>query len=376
MVNEPLMRSRVLSIHRAQAAISGRAFPFARSRHSGCRTTTRSPGTTHIPSLTYTLVKVTIKVGRAGYLVRVYNGVDGSGSEWGNAWSDAAGATTFYLVEGDYGYLVEKNAARSAKAGFTVARSTDQTLTYTLAKLTINVGRAGYLVRVYNGTGGSAAEWGNAWSDATGNAAFYLVEGDYGYLVEKNTARSAKTGFTIARGTDQTLTYTLAKLTINVGDNAGAGRAGYLVRVYNGAGGSGSEWGNAWSDANGNTTFFLVEGDYGYLVEKNAARSAKASFAVTRGTDQTLAYRLAKITIRVQNSGGQPLAGYLVRIYNYGAGEWGNAWTAANGDAAFYLIEGSYQYQVEKNSYNSGKQPPGGFIVVPGGDAQYTHVVL
>ena len=188
-------------------------------------------------TLTYTLAKLTINVGRVGYLVRVYNGADGSGAEWGNAWSDATGATAFYLVEGDYGYLVEKNSAKSAKTGFTVARSTDQTLTYTLAKVTVNVGRVGYLVRVYNGADGSGAEWGNAWSDATGATAFYLVEGDYGYLVEKNAATSAKTGFTVARSTDQTLAYTLAKVTVNVG------RVGYLVRVYNGADGSGAEVG-------------------------------------------------------------------------------------------------------------------------------------
>ena len=53
--------------------------------------------------------------------MRVYNGADGSGAERGNAWSDANGDTAFYLVEGDYGYLVEKNAATSAKSGFTVA---------------------------------------------------------------------------------------------------------------------------------------------------------------------------------------------------------------------------------------------------------------
>ncbi|MGB4979574.1 MAG: Ig-like domain-containing protein, partial [Anaerolineae bacterium] len=188
-------------------------------------------------------VAVSIKVGdrggtgHAGYLVRVYSA---AGHELGNAWSNSDGLTTFTLTTGShYEFLVEKNGARSARIGF--EPSTGQIIEYTLAKLTINVGRAGYLVRVYNGTDGSGSEWGNAGSDATGATAFYLVEGDYGYLVEKNAARSAKAGFTVARSADQTLTYTLAKLTINVG------RAGYLVRVYNGTDGGGSEWGNAWS---------------------------------------------------------------------------------------------------------------------------------
>jgi murein DD-endopeptidase MepM/ murein hydrolase activator NlpD/opacity protein-like surface antigen len=314
-------------------------------------------------TLTYNLAAVTINVGRPGYLVRIYNGVNGSGSEWGNAWSDASGNATFHLVEGDYGYLVEKNGARSAKTGFTVAAGASQTLTYNLAAVTINVGRPGYLVRIYNGVNGIGSEWGNAWSDASGNATFHLVEGDYGYLVEKNGARSAKTGFTVAAGVNQTLTYNLAATTINVG------RPGYLVRIYNGAVGSGSEWGNAWSDASGNATFHLVEGDYGYLVEKNGARSAKTGFTVAAGVNQTLTYNLAAVTINV----GRP--GYLVRIYNGAVGsgsEWGNAWSDASGNATFHLVEGDYGYLVEKNGARSAKT---GFTVAAGVNQTLTYTL-
>jgi len=325
-------------------------------------------------TLIYELAKITINVGQPGYLVRVFNGTGGSGSQWGNAWSNASGDTTFYLVEGSYGYRVDRNGATSGKYGFTVTAGTDQTLTYTLAKITINVGQPGYLVRVFNGTGGSGSQWGNAWSNASGDTTFYLVEGSYGYRVDKNGATSGKTGFTVAAGVDQNLTYTLAKITINVG------QPGYLVRVFNGTGGSGSQWGNAWSNGSGDTTFYLVEGSYGYRVDRNGATSGKYGFTVTAGTDQTLTYTLAKITVHVQKGSDSPLSGYLVRIYNNGAStsEWGNAWTNGSGDAAFYLIEGGYQYQVEKNGYKSGKQPAGGFTVnapPPADDKTYTHVV-
>ena len=329
-------------------------------------------------TLTYTLAKITINVGQPGYLVRVFNGTDGTGSEWGNAWSNGSGDTTFYLVEGDYGYRVDKNGVTSGKTGFTVAPpaspADDKTLIYELAKITINVGQPGYLVRVFNGTGGSGSQWGNAWSNASGDTTFYLVEGSYGYRVDRNGATSGKYGFTVTAGTDQTLTYTLAKITINVG------QPGYLVRVFNGTGGSGSQWGNAWSNGSGDTTFYLVEGSYGYRVDRNGATSGKYGFTVTAGTDQTLTYTLAKITVHVQKGSDSPLSGYLVRIYNNGAStsEWGNAWTNGSGDAAFYLIEGGYQYQVEKNGYKSGKQPAGGFTVnapPPADDKTYTHVV-
>jgi hypothetical protein len=44
-----------------------------------------------------------------GALVRIFNGVDGSGSQWVSAWSDSDGNATFYLVAGSYGYRVEKD---------------------------------------------------------------------------------------------------------------------------------------------------------------------------------------------------------------------------------------------------------------------------
>ena len=156
------------------------------------------------------------------------------------------------------------------------------------------------------------------------------------------------------------------------------------MRVYNDGSG---QWGYRWSNASGESTFYLIEGNYEFLVEKNGARSQKYDFTVDppsgdpsgSADDTNLTYLLAKVTIHVQDSGGNPLQSYLVRIYNYPAGsQWGYQWTNSSGDAVFYLIEGSYQYQVEKNSYNSGKQPAGGFTVAappPGNDQTHTHTV-
>ncbi len=338
--------------------------------------------------LTYKLAKITVHVSdtaggdHQSYLVRVYNGNNGTGSQWGYAWSNASGEATFYLIESDYGYLVEKNGAQSGKYGFTVnppgVNANDQGLTYKLAKITVHVSdtaggdHQSYLVRVYNGNNGTGSQWGYAWSDANGESTFYLVESDYGYLVEKNGAQSGKYGFSVnppgANANDQELTYKLAKITVHVSDSEGSDHQSYLVRVYNGNSGTDSQWGYAWSDAHGESTFYLVESDYGYLVEKNGAQSGKYGFTVNppgaNAEDDMLTYLLALVTVHVQDSGNNPLQSYLVRMYNYPAGsQWGYQWTNASGDSTFYLIEGGYQYQVEKNSYNSGKLPPSGFTV-------------
>jgi len=350
-------------------------------------------------NLAYELAKVTVKAadnlgnGYSGYLVRIYN--DGAG-EWGNAWTNGGGLATFYLIEGKYEYLVEKNGATSQKYDFTVeppSSADDQDLVYLLAKVTVKAsdtdgtGHSGYLVRIYND---GASEWGNAWTNGGGLATFYLIEGKYEYLVEKNGATSDKIDFTVDppnAADDQDLEYKLATVTVKAGDTADSGHSGYLVRIYNDGAG---EWGNAWTNGGGVATFYLIEGKYEYLLEKNGAKSARIDFTVAdtnhavpvsgNPDDQDLKYKLAKVTVHVQKN-NSPLAGYLVRIYNNGAStsEWGNAWTNGSGDAAFYLIEGGYQYQVEKNVYNSGKLPTSGFTVAappPANDQTYIHIVL
>ena len=186
---------------------------------------------------------------------------------------------------------------------------------------------------------------------------------------------------------DQDLEYKLATVTVKVGDSsvANPGHKSYLVRIYNDNAG---QWGYQWSNSSGMTTFYLIEGKYEYLVEKNGAKSAKIDFTVADTDhsipvsgdpdDQDLEYQLAKVTIHVQDSGGSPLKSYLVRIYNYLGSQWGYQWSNSSGDSIFYLIEGGYQYQVEKNGYNSGKLPAGGFMVAappPANNQPHTHTV-
>ncbi|MCR4408634.1 MAG: right-handed parallel beta-helix repeat-containing protein [Anaerolineae bacterium] len=332
---------------------------------------------------------ITIKVGdhygggHDGYLVRVFKA---GGGEIANAWSAGGGLTTFELdAPGNYEYRVEKSGAASPKIALQACSS--QTIEYKLSRVVIKVGdhygggHQGYLVRVFNA---GAGEWGNAWSDANGFTTFWLIEGNYEYRVERSGAVGPKVAFAVVychdydgeAGKDPILEYKLSKVVIKVGDHYGGGHQGYLVRVFNAGAG---EWGNAWSDANGLTTFYLVEGNYGYLVEKNGVQSAKNGFTVTYCQDQAgddaLVYKLSKVTIKVQNGGGNGLPGYLVRVYNDPGSQWGYQWANASGLTTFYLTEGRYKYKVEKNSYSKwGDDSP--FTVAYCTDKQLTHTVV
>ncbi|MCB8942160.1 MAG: right-handed parallel beta-helix repeat-containing protein [Ardenticatenaceae bacterium] len=339
-------------------------------------------------ALEYKLAEVSVHIGDSSggdhqsYLTRIYNA---GGGQWGYQWSNSSGMTTFYLIEGSYEYLVEKNGAQSAKIGFTVDppnSADDQNLEYQLAKVTVHVSDSGggdhqsYLVRIYNNDSG---QWGYQWSNGSGMTTFYLIEGDYEYLVEKNGAQSAKIDFVVAdtdhgdpvsgNPDDQNLAYQLAAVTVNVSNNAAGAHQSYLVRIYNAGSG---QWGYQWSNSSGESTFYLVEGDYEFLVEKNGAQSQKYGFTVAdtdhatplsgNPDDQELTYNLAQVVVHVSDELDGDHASYLVRIYNNNSGQWGYQWSNGSGESTFYLIEGDYEYLIEKNGAQSQKYD---FTVAP-----------
>jgi PKD repeat protein len=205
-------------------------------------------------------------------------------------------------------------------------------------------GHDGYLVRVYLAGG---AQQAYAYSADGGYTAFVLdTSNNYEYTVEKNGVISPRQFFTPSDSA--TLEYKLSKVEIKVGDHQAGVHQGYLVRVYNDGAG---QWGYQWSDASGLTTFYLVPGSYEYLVEKNGAQSPKTAFTVENCLDYDFEYKLSKVEIKIEYSG----LGYLVRVYNAGAGQWGYQWSDASGLTTFYLIEGDYEYLIEKDGAQSPK---------------------
>lgn len=339
-------------------------------------------------TLQYTLSKVTIRVvddvgnGYASYLVRLFNGLNGTGAQWGSDTSDENGDTSFYLVDGSYGYRVDKAGATSVVTDLAVAAGVNQTFVFVLSKATIhvvdpsNTGQLGYLVRVFNGAGGTGTQWGSDTTNVNGDTSFYLVNGTYSYRVDKAGATGTVINFTMTSAISRSLVYTLAKITVNVVDLAGLGRQGFLVRVFNGVNGSGAQWGSATSDANGNASFLLPDGSYGYRVDKAGATSAIIGFSATAGNTVNLTYMLAKITIHVQTKTGAPANGYLVRLFNGATSsgtQWGTQTTNALGDSIFYVPDSTFQFQVEKASYNSGRLPMNGIVVASGSSTAVTH---
>ena len=72
------------------------------------------------------------------------------------------------------------------------------------------------------------------------------------------------------------------------------------------------------------TTFWLIEGNYRYRIEKNGAVSPFIPFTVVYshdytgevGKDPIFEYKLSKVMIKVGDHYGGGHNGYLVRVYN------------------------------------------------------------
>ncbi len=218
----------------------------------------------------------------AGY--RVYMYLPGAGSHFAYQDSDLNGMTTFELdALADYEYLVSYGRS-SQRVAFSTC--SNETLDYELAKVEITpdgLGYASYRVYVYNNGSGSHFTYKDL--NAGETATFYLVDGDYQYLVSYGHS-SQRVDFTIPRdltnapevvtAENLSLTYNLAQVDITV---AGAGSASYRVYVYNN--GSGSHFTYKDLNAGETATFYLVDGDYQYLVSYGHS-SQRVDFTIPR----------------------------------------------------------------------------------------------
>ncbi|MDH7475825.1 MAG: hypothetical protein QHJ74_17825, partial [Anaerolineae bacterium] len=157
-------------------------------------------------------------------------------------------------------------------------------------------------------------------------------------------------------GKDSILEYKLSKVVIKVTNKQGQGLQSFLVRVYNAGAG---EWGNAWSDANGFTTFWLIEGNYEYTVEKGCYNSGKIPFTVVYSNDYNLVQKATvNVTIKVGDHQGGAYKGYLVRVYKAGGSQIAYQWSNDSGLTTFELDAlTNYEYLVEKNGAQSPKKP-------------------
>jgi hypothetical protein len=358
---------------------------------------------TDLPLTYKALIPATIWVvdnddaGYGGYLVRVYGE---AGAEFDQRNSGDGGDTPFELdALGLYTFAVEKEGAQSARyplvdgplcspppsppdGGAAVEAL------YRLARVTVHVGdqdggnQEGYLVRVLLSDG---TEWGSVRSDANGDSAFALIEGDYGYQVADKETFGALHDLTVASplggpggvADDQALDYLLARFNLWVSDNAGGSHAGYTAVVY---AANGEQVAKQTSAADAPCTFDLVEGDYSYAVEGKKTASQPVVFSLAAGEPGEQAYLLARVVIRVEDEAGTPLPDAKVTLITYPDGAKASPASSDQGETVYYLLEGVYQYQVEykPDKYASDPLPANGLTVLPpppGDDQVHVHVV-
>jgi len=344
-------------------------------------------------SLTFNLAKIDIQVagsGSASYKVELY--AKGQTYAFTSAVVNPGDTMTVYGVDGDYQYTVRYNAnwtKRSARVDFTVGRSEsgdtvtcgNESLTFNLAKIDIQVtggGAASYQVELY--AQGQTYAFTSAVVNAGDTMTVYGVDGDYQYTVRYNanwTKKSARVDFTVGcTGSgdivtcgNESLTYELAEIAIEVVNKRGQGLAGFKVEVY--ADGQTYAFANQTTPSSGEVVFYLVDGAHEYRVRKDCYDSGRVDFTVTRSIsgdvvtahDQSITHHATvNVTIKVSDGLGVGHKSYLVRVYHAGGSQVAYQWSNSSGMTGFELdAPADYEYLVEKNGAKSQKYPVSGW---------------
>lgn len=272
----------------------------------------------------------------------------------GSMLTDINGEAVFSMIDGTYDYTVTKENYVGAGDSFTVA-SAPLIIPVSIAYLwqvtfhvtdgTINL--AGAQVTV-NGE--------SKYTGADGNAVFHLIIGDYPYTVTKLNYEDVISNVSVVGGAPQTeevvmtlVTYTVT-FTVTDGTNPLAGAevtVGSEVEITN---------------ASGIAIFELPNGFYDYTVVLSGYNDDAGNFEVA-GADIAVPVVLEAlffdITFHVYAVGGANLANATVTVQGYPPHT-----TNTNGITVFGLMNGTYNWTVTKDGYNTET----GSVTVTGAD--------
>ena len=197
-------------------------------------------------------------------------------------------------------------------------------------------------------------------TNTLGNATFNLINGTYNYSVTK-AGYDPETGTFTVNNVNQvievSMNVTVWEITFHV-TSAGANLEGALVTV-------GTQ--QVTTDASGNALFILPDGTYTYAITKTGYVTQTGPFTVA-GANQTIEINMPVVTWEVKFhciSGGAGLIGVDVTCNGQ------TITTDANGDAFFYLENGTYAYTAEKFGYNTAT----GTVIVNGAN-QTKNVIM
>ncbi len=288
---------------------------------------------------------------QAGVPVMVFDGTtftDISG------FTDAQGQVSFALPDGSYRFRAYKNnrffwsggSNHCAVPGCVSATITvDNVVVVTVLDSEGNP-ESGLNVLVYDG---STYAGYAAYTNAQGQATLSLPAGSYRFRV-------AKGGTAFWSGTSNHCTVpgcTSASITVNlpvvvtVLNLDSQPEAGLIVQAYNGSAWAGY---TATTDAQGQVSFTLPDGNYRFRVYKNSRSfwSGADNHCAVPGCTSASVTVDNTVVVTVLDSAGNPESGLKVQAYNGSTFAGYSIYTDAQGRAAMTLPAGNYRFRVVK----------------------------
>ncbi|MGB7539364.1 MAG: PA14 domain-containing protein [Anaerolineales bacterium] len=294
-----------------------------------------------------------------GLPVRAFLG----GSSNALAFTDANGNATLQVPNGEYRFRVMKGGTAfwSGETPETPTCSVTAVSPCTDDSVTTNVS---IVVHIANGAGLPEANvWVSAYNenfftglsfktDANGDARFTLPDGGYRFRVDKLDRGywSATGNHCIMPASCSDFTITIyTSVVVHVADTNGNNDVGLPVRAFLGA----SSVALAYTDANGNATLQVPNGDYRFRAMKGGTAfwsgetPETPTCSVSTCTSDSITTNVP-IVVHIVNGAGLPEANVWVSAYNQYLFTGLSFKTDANGDVRFTLPDGDYRFRVDK----------------------------
>jgi len=337
--------------YRFRADLNGTQFWSGASNHCDIPDCGNSQITVTIP-ITVT-VQDTDGAEKEGVTVYAFNGTTYVGYSKS---TNASGQAVFTLPAGTYRFRADFNGTQfwsgtvnhCSLPGCSSAQVTVTNGLLVSVSDTDGLPRPGLKVYAFNG---STYTGFNSTTNANGQVTFTLPEGSYRFRADLNGTQfwSGGSNHCDVPGCGSANITVTKPIVVNVSNTDNAPQAGLKVYAFNGSTYTGY---NATTNASGQVTFTLPQGNYRFRADLNGTQfwSGSSNHCTLPGCDTVGMTVTIPITVTVQDGNGLPQSGIKVYVFNGTTYTGYNQVTNAIGQVVFTLPVGSYRFRADYNN--------------------------
>jgi RHS repeat-associated protein len=339
--------------YRFRADYNGTKFWSGDSNH--CDVPSCSSASVTVTNGILVTVNDTSGVAKVGLKVYAFNGSTYTGY---NGTTNADGQVSLTLPQGSYRFRADYNGTKfwsgdSNHCNVPGCSSASVTVTngvLVTVQDTDGAAKAGLKVYAFNG---STYTGYNGTTNIDGQVTFTLPQGSYRFRSDLNGTQfwSGASNHCDVPGCGSANVTVTNPVTVTVQDTDGAAKSGLKVYAFNGSTYTGY---NGTTDANGQVTLTLQQGNYRFRADLNGTQfwSGASNHCDVPGCGSANVTVTNPITVTVQIADSTPQSGVKVYAFNGATYTGYSITTNASGQGIFTLPQGNYRFRADYN----GKQ--------------------